>query len=74
MPLKVVDQFIYLCNNISSTERDVNVNIVKVWTAVDRLSTMWKSDLSDKIKREIFPAAAVSVLLYGCTTWTITND
>ena len=28
------------------------------------LTTIWKSDLSDKIKQEIFQAVAVSVLQY----------
>ena len=34
---------------------------------------LWKSDLSDKIKRNFFQAAVVSLLLYGCTTWTLTR-
>ena len=34
---------------------------------------LWKSDLTDKIKRRFFPAAVVSILLYGCTTWTLTK-
>ena len=29
-------------SNISSTERDVNIRIGKVWTAIDRLSFKWK--------------------------------
>ena len=28
--------------------------------------------MTDKIKRSFFQAAVVSVLLYGCTTWTLT--
>ena len=34
---------------------------------------MWKSDLTDKIKRSFFQAAVVSILLYGCTTCTLTK-
>ena len=34
---------------------------------------MWKSDLTDKIKWSFFPGAVVSMLLYGCTTWTLTK-
>ena len=33
----------------------------------------WKSDLIDKMKRSFFQAAVVSILLYGCTTWTLTK-
>ena len=36
-----------------------------------RLSVIWQSDLIDKIKRSFFQA--VSILLYGCTTWTLTK-
>ena len=34
---------------------------------------IWKSDLTDKMKRSFFLAAVVSILLYGCTTWTLTK-
>ena len=34
---------------------------------------IWKSDLADKIKSSFFQAAVVSILLYGCTTWTLTK-
>ena len=40
---------------------------------IDRQSIIWKSDLTDKVKRSFFQAAAVSILLYGCTTWTLTK-
>ena len=45
----------------------------KAWTAIDRLSVIWKSYLTDKIKRSFFQAAVVSILLYGYTTWTLTK-
>ena len=40
---------------------------------IDRLSIIWKSDLIDKMKRSFFQATDVSILLYGCTTWTLTK-
>ena len=46
---------------------------VCVWTAINRLSIIWKSDLTDKMKRSFFQAAVTSILLYGCTTWTQTK-
>ena len=70
-PFKSKDQFIYLGSNISSTESDVIINRVKACNAVDRLSIIWKSDLTGKIKRDFFYAVAVSILLYGCTTGTL---
>ena len=71
-PLKLVDKFTYLGSNISSTESDDNIRLSKAWTAIKRLSIIWKFDLSDKIKLD-FQAVAVSMLLYGCTTWTLTK-
>ena len=37
------------------------------------LSIIWKSNLTDKMKRSFFQAAVVLILLYGCTTWTLTK-
>ena len=71
--LKLVDKFTYLGSSVSSTEKDIETRLTKAWTAIDRLSIIWKSDLTDKMKRSFFQAAVVSILLYGCTTWTLTK-
>ena len=71
--LKLVDKFIYLGSSVSSTETDIDTRLTKVWTAIDRLSVIWKSDLTDKMKCSFFQAAIVLILLYGCTTWTLTT-
>ena len=34
---------------------------------------VYSSDVTDKMKRGFFQAAVVSILLYGCTTWTLTK-
>ena len=49
------------------------MRLANAWTVIDRLSIIWKSDLTDKIKHSFFQAAVVSILLYGCTTWTLTK-
>ena len=71
--LKLVDKFTYLGSSVSPTETDIDTQLAKVWTAFDRLSVVWKPDLTDKMKRSFFQAAVVSILLYGCTTWTLTK-
>ena len=71
--LKLVDKFTYLGSSVSSTEQDIDTRLTKAWTAIDRLSIIWKSDLTDKMKRSFFQAAVVSILLYGCTTRTLTK-
>ena len=69
--LKLVHKFTYLGSSISSTEKDIDTWLTKAWTAIDKLSIIWKSDLNDKMKRSFFQAAVVSIQLYGCTTWTL---
>ena len=71
--LKLVDKFTYRGSSVSSTEKDIDTRLTKAWTAIDRLSIIWKSDLTDKMKRSFFQAVVVSILLYGCTTWTLTK-
>ena len=66
--------------NLSETSRqihlprkDIDTRLTDAWTAIDRLSIIWKSDLTDKMKRSFFQAAVISILLYGCTTCTLTK-
>ena len=58
-PLKQVDKFTYLGSSISSIENDINMRLAKAWTAIDRLSVIWKSDLTDKIEHSFFQTAVV---------------
>ena len=71
--LKLEDKFTYLGSSVSSTEKDIDTRLTKAWTDIDRLSIIWKSDLTDKMKRSFFQAVVVSILLYGYTTWTLTK-
>ena len=70
--LKLVDKFTYLGSS-EKTKKDIDTRLTKTWTAIDRLSIIWKSNLTDKMKRSFFQVAVVSILLYGCTTWTLTK-
>ena len=55
--LKLVDKFTYLRSSVSSTENDINTWLAKAWTAIDNISVIWKSDVTDKIKRSFFPSS-----------------
>ena len=67
--LKLVDKFTNLRSSVSSIENDINI-----WLADHgQLSVIRKSDLTNKIKRSFFQAEVVSILPYGCTTWTLTK-
>ena len=68
-----MDRFTNLGSSVSSTEKDIDTRLTKAWAAIDRLSIIWKLNLTDKMKRSFFQAAVVSILLYGSTNWTLTK-
>ena len=70
---KLIDKFTYLGSNVSSTEKDIDTRLTKVWAAIDKLSIIWKSNLTHKMKRSFFQAEVVSIQLYGGTTWSLTK-
>ena len=55
-PLKLVDKFIYIGYNISSTESNGNVRTDKALSAIDKLWTIYKSVFffSGAMKYELF--------------------
>ena len=72
--LKSVKDFSYLGSNIQSTEKDINIRKAKAWKALDGLSVIWKSNLTDRLKRDFFKAVVDPVLTYGSSTWTLTKQ
>ena len=73
-PLKKVEEFYYLGSSMSSSERDVDVRISKGWATLDKLRTISKLNLPEKIKRDFFRDTVESVLIYGASTWTLTKS
>ena len=71
--LKLVDKVTYLGSSVSSTEKDIDPRLMKAWTAIDKLSVIWKLDLTDKMKCSFFQAVVILILLFGCTTWMLTK-
>ena len=62
--LKFVDKFTNLGTNISPIESDVNICLMKMWTANDMLSFFLKFDVSHKIKRDF-----LSITCDNTTVW-----
>ena len=52
--LNLANHFKNLRSNISSTESYINLHIDEARAAIDRLTIIWQSDLSDKVKRKFF--------------------
>ena len=71
--LRLVDKFTYLGIASHQQKTTSTHGWRKHGRTIDRLSIIWKSDLTDEMKRSFFQAAVVSILLYGCTTWTLTK-
>ena len=71
--LKRVDKFTYLGSSVSSTETDIDTQLAKAWTAINRLLVIWKSDMTEKMKHSFFQTAVMSIPLYGCITGTLTK-
>ena len=67
-PLKLVDKFTYLGSSVSLTENKINMWLAQVWTAINRLSVIWKSDLTYKIECSFFQVAVVFLLQHQQNT------
>ena len=52
--LKSVDNYTYLGSEISSVDKEIKIRIVKSWSALDKLSSIWKSNLTATLKRNFF--------------------
>ena len=50
-PLKLVDKFTYLGSSVTSTEKDIDIRLTKAWTAINRLSIIWKSDRTNQMEK-----------------------
>ena len=69
-----VDDFRYLGSWINDTRKDINNRICLAWTALNKLSMVWKSTLDSVKKTKLFQACVESVLLFGCESWSLTKD
>ena len=68
--LEQVNDFNYLGSKIISSENEIQVGIGSAgigsaWSALDKLTAIWKSNLNVSIKREFFRATVESVLTYS---------
>ena len=52
---------------------DINTRLTKAWAAVDKYRSYGNQSWPIKWKSSFFQAAVVLIMLYGCTTWTLTK-
>ena len=71
--IKPTNDFLYLGSWIYSNEKDVNVRIGKAWVSLQKLNTIWNSNLPKNLKLAFFHTTVSSVLFYGSSSWTSTK-
>ena len=71
--LKEVDDFKYIGSHIASTEKDVQIRIANAWSALDQSEVIWKSALSEHIKKNFFRGAVELVMLYCSPARTLSK-
>ena len=64
--------FVYL-GCYCSQNRDIATRKALAWQSLNKMSNVWKSDLSNKRKINLFRATTEMILLYGSQTWTLTK-
>ena len=60
--LELVKDFKYLGSWVDETTNDMKVRIALAWQALNGMRSIWKSQLSDRLKLNFFTATVESVL------------
>jgi hypothetical protein len=66
-----VDSFTYLGAVVPEFTADVERRKSLAWTALGRMSSLWKSSASIALKVRLFCSLVQPVLLYGAETWSL---
>ena len=72
-----VNQFTYLgalFTEEGSDTKEIDVRIFKSKSKLFSLNFLWKSNTSIQSKIRLFKQLVLPVLLYGCETWSLTNN
>ena len=72
--IAVVNNFKYLGSYVGSSAKDASTRIALAWVAFNKLKPILKATRpTTKFKMRLFNAACISVLLYGCESWVLTE-
>ena len=76
--LETVDKFKYLVVTLIKNGKsisEINIRMYTATSALVRLKTIWKSNkISIQTKILLYKSLVLSIMLYGCETWTLTED
>ena len=66
--------FKYYGSHFGSTEKDLNTRIALAWVAFARLNPLLKASRPIiKFNMRLLNAACISIVLYGCESWVLTE-
>ena len=73
--LEEVDKCVYLGSTITSdrkSDNEIRIRLAQSTSAMIRLYTIWNSKhINFKLKYNLYRSLVLSILTYGCETWTI---
>ena len=70
-----VPDFKYLGSLMASSNKDLTRRKALAWSAFWKLERLWRSPIIPiEMKVKFFNTTCVTVLLYGCESWVISND
>ena len=76
--VKVTERFTYLGSDIhvsAGCETEVNRCLSQAWRVMDLLDHgVWHCRYLRRTNVRVFRSLVLTVLLYGCETWTLTRD
>ena len=72
--LEWVEDFKYLGSWVESTEKDIRIRKALAWQALNKMNSIWNSNMSRNLKTRFFIATIESIFLYGCESWTLNED
>ena len=74
-PINHVTDFKYLGSKMASAASDLKRRKALAWSAFWKLERLWKSSqLSISAKVNLFYTTCVTILLYGCESWVLSQD
>ena len=74
-PIKHVTDFRYLGSKMASAASDLKRRKALAWSAFWKLEHLWRSSqLSISTKVNLFYTTCVTILLYGCESWVLSQD
>ena len=71
--VKYVDNFKYLGSRIMDSEKDFKIRKALAWTACNKMDKIWRSNLPNQLKLDIFKTVIEPILMYGSETWVLSS-